>query len=172
MILDVGCGKHKRGTIGVDYSRNSDADIIADAPFLPFKDEVFDEVASFKVLEHSPNPLNFLKEQTRVLKPGGKIVCITDNAQFYRWSVMGGRFGQIHELVCTDQYCIFYPENVMKMMERIGLSDIKSSLLPKEKQRFLDLVVKFLVMARILRSACLYPRFQVSGVNCDAARAN
>jgi len=27
LTLDIGCGKHKWGDIGVDYSRNSDADI-------------------------------------------------------------------------------------------------------------------------------------------------
>ena len=66
--MDVGCGKNKHGDIGIDYSRDSDADIIADAEHLPFKNEVFAKVVSVTVLEHSPNPLNFLKEQYRVLK--------------------------------------------------------------------------------------------------------
>jgi hypothetical protein len=44
VTLDVGCGKHKRGDIGIDYSRDSEADIIADACYLPFKDEVFERL--------------------------------------------------------------------------------------------------------------------------------
>jgi len=88
LTLDVGCGFNKKGDIGIDYSKNSDADLICDAHFLPFKESIFSEVRSEVVLEHSPNPLDFIKEQYRILSPGGKIVLITDNAQFYFWSVM------------------------------------------------------------------------------------
>jgi ubiquinone/menaquinone biosynthesis C-methylase UbiE len=80
VTLDVGCGKHKRGDIGIDYSRNSDADVIADAEHLPFKDEAFTETMSTVVLEHSPNPLSFLMEQNRILKQNGRIELVTDNA--------------------------------------------------------------------------------------------
>jgi len=55
--LDVGCGKVKRGDIGIDYSKDSDADITADSHHLPFRDEGFGSVSSTVVLEHSPNPL-------------------------------------------------------------------------------------------------------------------
>jgi len=89
--LDIGCGMAKRGDIGIDYSRDSDADVIADSHFLPFKEGAFGSVSSTVVLEHSPNPLLFLKEQFRVLVPNGEIKVVTDNAQYYCWSVTGFR---------------------------------------------------------------------------------
>lgn len=50
---------------------------------LPFKDQQFDLVYSFKVLAHVPAIQQALAEMTRVLRPGGVLV-----AEFYnRWSV-------------------------------------------------------------------------------------
>ena len=100
LTLDVGCGRRKRASIGIDFSRDSDADVIADAHHLPFKAGIFDKVISVTVLEHSPNPLLFLEEQYRILKPGGKIVLVTDNAPFYRWSIL--RFRGIKHIMIED----------------------------------------------------------------------
>ncbi len=123
LTLDVGCGRNKRGDIGVDYSKDSNADIIADACYLPFKDETFDKVISTVVLEHSPNPLNFLKEQYRVLKRGGEVEVTTDNAQYYRWSVMK-LFGIRHEDYHADHYMIFFPKNVIRLLRLANFSKI------------------------------------------------
>lgn len=60
MILDLGCGRNKRGDIGVDYSKDSNADVIADVCHLPFKDGVFDKIVGFCIFEHICNPLFFL----------------------------------------------------------------------------------------------------------------
>lgn len=37
MILDVGCRKSKRGDIDIDYSKNSEVDIIAGTHCLPLR---------------------------------------------------------------------------------------------------------------------------------------
>jgi SAM-dependent methyltransferase len=95
-ILDVGCGKNKRGDIGIDYSRDSEADVIADAHFLPFIDGVFDGGVSNHVIEHSPNPLTFLREQYRILKNNGKLTLVTDNAQLLLWVVCSAKQVRVH----------------------------------------------------------------------------
>ncbi|MCW3980084.1 MAG: class I SAM-dependent methyltransferase [Candidatus Bathyarchaeota archaeon] len=75
MILDVGCGRHKRGDVGVDLSRNSLADVIADAHHLPFRDESLDIVISHHMIEHLKKPEHSVKEMLRISKGQVKIVC-------------------------------------------------------------------------------------------------
>jgi SAM-dependent methyltransferase len=159
LCLDVGCGKNKRGDIGVDYSRDSDADIIADAECLPFKDGAFAKVVSVTVLEHSPNPLNFLKEQYRVLKKGGQVEVTTDNAQYFRWSIMNFR-GVRHEDYCADHYMIFYPKNVSRLLHLVGFKVTSAHFIRDNKK--MDRIVGFITRFRILRKDCQYHRFKIS----------
>lgn len=119
--LDVGFGKLKRGVIGIDLSINSVGDVICDTHQSPFRRESFSKVVSITVLEHGPNPLNFLKEQNRVLKFGDTIEITTDNAQYFAWIVMNfgrgeGRYQELAEGHCM----IFYPENVEALLEMAG----------------------------------------------------
>jgi ubiquinone/menaquinone biosynthesis C-methylase UbiE len=50
---------------------------------LPFTDNYFDEIYSRNLLEHLKNVGFAVKEMVRVLKPGGKLILITDNASYY-----------------------------------------------------------------------------------------
>jgi SAM-dependent methyltransferase len=161
--LDVGCGPHKRGDIGIDYSKESCADIVADSHFLPFKEKVFDKVISVTVIEHSPNALNFLKEQARVLKRQGRVELITDNAQYYNFSVMRlGRGGILHWNFCKDHYGIFYPKNIERLMILAGFTVDKMAYQSNRKSKA-DIAAKILVKLGIWRKDCLCDRFLVTG---------
>jgi 2-polyprenyl-3-methyl-5-hydroxy-6-metoxy-1,4-benzoquinol methylase len=46
---------------------------------LPFTDKLYDVIYHFDVIEHVNKPIIFLAEQFRLLKPGGKIICVTPN---------------------------------------------------------------------------------------------
>lgn len=78
-VFDLGCGPRDQAGpiehlghhyVGADYS-NPAADMLADAHAIPFKDETFDCVFSYAVLEHLHNPFVGIAEIERVLKPGG-----------------------------------------------------------------------------------------------------
>lgn len=74
MKLDIGCGREKReGYIGIDIAKNSDADIIASALYLPVKDSVVDEIDCSHLVEHlyPEEAQKFFDEILRVLKEGG-----------------------------------------------------------------------------------------------------
>ena len=49
----------------------------ADALHLPFARDSFDLVHSFGLIEDYPIFLDLLSEQLRVLKPGGRLICVT-----------------------------------------------------------------------------------------------
>ena len=53
--------------------------INATVPPLPFKDESFDYVVSFQVIEHIDDDKSFIKEVYRVLRKGGKFIVTTPN---------------------------------------------------------------------------------------------
>ncbi|MEX1169639.1 MAG: methyltransferase domain-containing protein [Chloroflexota bacterium] len=123
-VLDVGCNTGY-GTIrfapiahrvvGVDVSpRAIDAarlrapdgrpEFILTTGFeLPFPAATFDLVTSFQVLEHVPDPLTFLRELARVLRPGGTVILATPNAstRLYPGMTPWNRF-HVHEYMAVE----------------------------------------------------------------------
>jgi SAM-dependent methyltransferase len=160
LILDVGCGKAKKGDIGIDYQRGGEADIIADAHHLPFKPHSFDRVVSFNVLEHSPNPLIFFREQWRVLKRGGKCICRTDNSRYYGWSLLF----EDHGAKYSDHYVLFYASYVERLMKKAGFVKIRSSLGNygcKKRRTKKDILFSLLAKIGIIHSDSVFPRIMV-----------
>lgn len=95
-ILDAGCGNGgisiafaKAGArpVGVEIEeelhlvslKHADAhqvhieSVLYDGNKLPFKDDYFDSAVSVSVLEHTSDPVLYLQEILRVVKPGGKL---------------------------------------------------------------------------------------------------
>ena len=90
-VLEVGCGtglvleplsQMADQAFGIDISRGMLSKALArglkaaqaSATDLPFKDNTFDAVVSFKVLAHIEDIKQTMSECTRVLKPGGHLV--------------------------------------------------------------------------------------------------
>jgi len=86
-ILNVGCGKETYGTDFIDIYPSRKEVVMCDFQKgkFPFKDNTFDEVYGRSVFEHLQNPGRFVEECKRVLKKGGKLTIITDNAAYYRF---------------------------------------------------------------------------------------
>jgi 2-polyprenyl-3-methyl-5-hydroxy-6-metoxy-1,4-benzoquinol methylase len=102
-VLDVACGegygaaalsRHGAASVvGVDISPETCAharskygvDVrCGDATHLPFQDGSFDVVVSFETIEHLSDPAAFLRECSRVLTAGGRLVLSTPNGPVYR----------------------------------------------------------------------------------------
>jgi ubiquinone/menaquinone biosynthesis C-methylase UbiE len=101
-VLEVGCGTglilervagFARRAVGIDLSpgmlaraRDRGLEVHeADCAALPFDDESFDVVYSFKVLSHVPDLDRALAEMTRVLRPGGHLVYDLYNRRSIRY---------------------------------------------------------------------------------------
>jgi ubiquinone/menaquinone biosynthesis C-methylase UbiE len=98
-VLDVGCATGKflnlvnaKNKIGIDVSgkvliiakkkHKKINFVIASAEFLPFKNEVFDLVTCFDVLEHVSNQKKVLLEIYRVAKKDCKVIITTPNPSY------------------------------------------------------------------------------------------
>lgn len=124
-VLEVGCGTGRilhrlaevaRRAVGVDLSpgmlahaRERGLDVHeANATDLPFEDESFDVVVSFKVLAHVEDIGRALDEIHRVLRPGGKAVLEFYNRRSIRAAVKRwGKPGSIGADGATDESQVF-----------------------------------------------------------------
>jgi len=82
-ILDVGCGKNKiKGAIGLDIDKGTDSDIVWDLNKYPYPIESgeFDKVYAKHIIEHVDDPVNFIKEIYRIVKPEG--TCFIETPHF------------------------------------------------------------------------------------------
>ena len=77
-IVELGSGSRRllEGIITVDLFPFANVDILADITRLPLKADSVDLVILDKVLEHVPEPWLVVEQVHRILKPGGKTVCI------------------------------------------------------------------------------------------------
>jgi SAM-dependent methyltransferase len=62
--------------ISTDLVPSSWLDAAADAQQLPFVEQCFDNIVCVDVLHHIEAPVRFLRESSRVLKPGGKLLMV------------------------------------------------------------------------------------------------
>ena len=80
-VLDIGGGtahikEFRPDVVSTDILKFPGIDVVADAHRLPFPDEFFAGVVMLDVLHHLERPIEFLKEASRVLRPGGRLAMI------------------------------------------------------------------------------------------------
>ena len=103
--LNLGCGKkYINGHVNVDVTKELKVDICCDARFLPFRDNVFNEVRCIHVLEHvSPFWLvQTVKEIYRVLTENGIVYCNTPDMYYIFYliqmdSTLGKLYGKAYQ---------------------------------------------------------------------------
>ena len=117
-ILDVGGGYKDRAgilrdlgkVIVLDVKPGKNVDVVGDAHALPFKDNSFDYVVMFMVLEHLHDPIKAFSECSRVLKKNGILLLTT--VQYW------------HNHDCPDDYYRFTDGGLRYLCERSHLKII------------------------------------------------
>ncbi len=74
--LDIGCGNNKiPGATYVDIDPAAHPDILHDLNKFPYpiSDSSFDEIYAKHIIEHLDDPVGFMREMIRILKPAGTI---------------------------------------------------------------------------------------------------
>lgn len=133
-ILNIGCGRSTYGTDFVDLypSRPEIKKVDIDSQRLPYPNDKFDEVFSENVFEHLTNPGNFLKECHRVLKKGGKIIVITDNANYYGWAIKKTHLGGYEKKSESNDrhYTLFTDWHMKNHLVKQKFKNVKVEFLP------------------------------------------
>ena len=142
-VLDVGCGNGERLALlktlgwnvkGIDPDREAvekakqmglDADC-ADPKAMDYPNDSFDAVISSHVIEHSPQPLEMLAECARVLKPGGRLVVVTPNAESFGLEYYGRCWRGLEP---PRHLQIFSRPALEQAIKQVGLNPIRSRTL-------------------------------------------
>jgi 2-polyprenyl-3-methyl-5-hydroxy-6-metoxy-1,4-benzoquinol methylase len=56
------------------------------------EESIFDAVTAFDVIEHTSNPLEFLKDMAKVTRDGGLVIVSTGNTDALTWKLLGSRY--------------------------------------------------------------------------------
>jgi SAM-dependent methyltransferase len=131
-ILDLGCGWGEfinsiaaRNKFGMDLNPDSPNHLESDVKFVhhdcskewPFTDSTFDAIFSSNLFEHLPTKsalASAISEAARVLKPGGKLICMGPNVRFVKslyWDFYD------HHLALSDR-------SLVEVIRLAGLSPI------------------------------------------------
>lgn len=144
----LGCKKYMNRTENVSY-------IAADAQSLPFKDEYFNLVSAFSLIEHVPDQEQMLKEALRVLKKDGDLVMQFPNKHF---------FMELHSGI--PFYCLipgFARPWVSKKIRYSGLSEINipSPKYVKKLIKKIDSAINVKVIKVIYPVESIPPNFRI-----------
>ncbi|MEM5835084.1 MAG: methyltransferase domain-containing protein [Candidatus Aenigmatarchaeota archaeon] len=181
-ILNVGCGNEKYGTHFVDLypTRKEVIKCDVDKEKLPFPDEYFDIVYSKNLLEHLRNPGFAIEEMFRVLKKGGKIILITDNAGFWEFHIFGTHVKPKLNFMTSNfyrgrgrldtHYCLYTKEHLINHLRRVGFKIIETKFIDFETnhknlgkfRKILNIILIFLRIFKITENFS-YPRIKIIG---------
>jgi SAM-dependent methyltransferase len=134
-LLDVGCGSgfvlelaRDRGWHAVrGVEPSTDAIAKADPSVRPaivpdvlreglFEAESFDGVTLFQVLDHIPEPVDFLRECRRILRPGGSILALNHNVTAWSARILGER----SPIIDVEHTYLYSPETMRRIFGQVG----------------------------------------------------
>ena len=155
-------GKGDGNGIQMETWDNSKLDIISDIASIPIEDNSYDNILCTEVIEHIPHPIDALKEFSRILKPGGKLILtapfcsLTHFAPYHFYSGFNSYFFEkylddfyfeIKQMTPNGNYFEYLAQEVRYSFDLANKdSGLKSSLIQKIAQR---IILSFLKKASL-----------------------
>jgi ubiquinone/menaquinone biosynthesis C-methylase UbiE len=132
LILDVGSGTRGydatcRGHVNLDIGKTCNYApnfIQGDAHHLPFKDNVFEKVFFYDIIEHVDSPIQCLREINRVLVPHGEIEVSTPNPLHWRIWLRALRGKDIVLGCYPDHIACWTDAEISNLLLRTGFTGI------------------------------------------------
>jgi ubiquinone/menaquinone biosynthesis C-methylase UbiE len=105
---------------------------LVDAKQMPYPDEFFDAVISNSLLHHLSDPLPFLRELKRVLKPNGAILIrdllrpVTEEMMNQMVEAIGAEYDRHQKKLFRDSlHAAFTLEEVEQLVQTVSLEDVR-----------------------------------------------
>jgi len=155
-VLDVGCGSGERlellkqlgwtvkgvdldaKAVAVAQKKGLDAEC-GDLKTMALPAESFDAVILSHVIEHVPQPCDLLTECARVLKPGGRLVMLTPNAESFGLDYYGRCWRGLEP---PRHLQIFSQSSLEQIVKKAGLKMVKGKSLLGPQVLYASQVIK------------------------------
>jgi 2-polyprenyl-3-methyl-5-hydroxy-6-metoxy-1,4-benzoquinol methylase len=138
-LLEIGCGNgnmlrffHEMGwdVEGVDFdpeavktARKKDIEVYPGTiEEQNYSDNTFDIIVMNHLIEHIKNPISFLQECHRILRPGGQLVVITPNSHSFGHKKFKSAWRGLEP---PRHLNIFSPYSMYNLLQRTGFKEIK-----------------------------------------------
>lgn len=119
--------------------------IVADAEFLPLKENMFDMVSLFSVIEHVKDQMLVLKEAARVLKSEGKLTIQIPN-RFFPLDLHSGL-----------PFVFLIPPRISRpVLEKMGYEWLARISIPSKK-KLVNMISRTMPKAKIIVKNVIYP---------------
>lgn len=158
-ILSIGCGNDTYGTDFVDLypARPEVKKLDIDKNRLPYPNDTFDKVICKASLHHFKDTNHSLREMTRVLKKGQKVIITTDNASCLVFHLLQktnyGEYEKQNRLVRPHdkQYSLFTMWNLKNHFDSLHLKVVGTKYIAYENSwhNIIYKILSFLVGERL-----------------------
>ena len=159
LVCNLGCGDDTYGDYRVDINKTKATTHVFDVEKgFKFDDNMFDEVCSRNLLEHLRNVGFHLDECFRVLKKGGKLNIITDNAECIRYYIFGTHTGRYEKLSMPydRHFEVFTKSHLLNHFTVAGFHDVTLKYVATDTNgRYFDMLTFNLLG---------YPRIEVTAI--------
>lgn len=95
---------------------------------LPVKNDSFDVITMYNVVEHLSHPIELLKSVRRALSSHGILHVVTPNVQSWLARLLGRHWGYFKS---DSHYLYFSPETIRSLLERCGFEVLKIKSAPQ-----------------------------------------